>query len=66
MAKLLYISREEMEEGQIEMEQMLAEDKIWQEKLERIKRFVEEERARRDAELEEQKTSMQTEKEASE
>jgi hypothetical protein len=66
MAKLLYISLEDLEEGRIEMEQLLAEDEIWQEKLIRIKQFEEDEKARRDAEYAEQKMYMQTQKEAPE
>jgi hypothetical protein len=64
MAKLIYVSREKLKKGRIEMEKLLAEDEFWQEEHKRIKQFEEEEKARRDAEYADQMKSAQAQKEA--
>ena len=64
MAKLIHVSREKVEKGLTELEQLLAEDEIWQEERKRIKQFEEVEKARRDSEYADQKKSAQAQKEA--
>ncbi len=57
MAKLIYISREELEKGRREMEKLLAEDELWQEQLTRFRQYEQEEKARREAEYAARKAS---------
>ena len=64
MAKLVYISREELEKGRREMEKLLAEDELWQEQLKRFRQYEQEEKARRDAEYAERKGSPVEQEEA--
>lgn len=64
MAKLIYISREELEKGRREMEELLAEDELWQEQLKRFRQYEQEEKARRDAEYAERKGSPVEQEEA--
>ena len=64
MAKLIYISREELEKGRREMEELLAEDEFWQEQLKSFRQFEQEEKARRDAEYAARKASSVEQEEA--
>lgn len=64
MAKLIYISREELEKGRREMEKLLAEDELWQEQLKRFRQYEQEEKARRDAEYAARKASSAEQEEA--
>lgn len=64
MAKLIYISREELEKGRRKMEKLLAEDELWQEQLTRLRQFEQEEKARRDAEHAARDASSAEQKEA--
>jgi hypothetical protein len=64
MAKLIYVSREEVEKGRVEMEELLAEDEFWQEEHEKMKQFDEEEKFRRDTEYAEREKSELVDKEA--
>lgn len=64
MAKLIYVSREELEKGRIEMEKLLAEDEFWQEQLKSFRQYEEEEKARRDAEHAARKGSSDEQEEA--
>ena len=50
MAKLIVVSREKLEAAQRKLKEKMAKDSLWQEEEKEIKRSLEEEKARRDAE----------------
>ena len=59
MAKIIQVSHEEAEEGMKNLEELFADDELWQEELNIMLQFVEEEIAVRDAEYAEMKNSEQ-------
>jgi hypothetical protein len=59
VAKIIQVSHEEAEEGLNNLEELFADDELWQEELNIMLQFVEEEIAVRDAEYAEMKNSEQ-------
>ena len=59
MAKIIQVSHEEAEEGMKNLEELFADDELWQEELNKMLQYAEEEVAIRDAEYAELKNSEQ-------